>query len=284
MHLDKPFFDCSALIHEGLLIKPGLCPFCLGNASLPAHKRFQPFQTSHAVIVHIHTEHVHDLPWPSKCPHPSCFTQKMNRDEYHVHMIVKHNVDIGEYGLRKARIELASQSPSPVNGAKKGDDEQSGTSSTSSDQENAPARKKSRAIVNESRASLQTDRSPGSREKHPGGDDPGSTSFEAIIETDDQQPRFTLDGATEEEAKATAERIWREQGYPDIDWSRIPDRTQELLPWLETCLEAKFVPIFRERYETYLADDTERRTAAHHIHEAQYFHSGYYGQRGQSEV
>ena len=41
---------------------------------------------------------------------------------------------------------------------------------------------------------------------------------------------------------------WSSRDIPTIDWERLPGRVREIVPWLETCLESRSLPIFRKQY------------------------------------
>lgn len=78
------------------------------------------------------------------------------------------------------------------------------------------------------------------------------------------------------------EALWKERGYPTINWDKISSRVRESKTLLEACLAAKTFPVFRERYIAKLSQshprggllDTLLTTNA----------GGYYGPRGEELV
>lgn len=72
-----------------------------------------------------------------------------------------------------------------------------------------------------------------------------------------------------------AQNDWAHRGYPEINWSDLPNRLERHIPWLVNCLNNKDVPIFRKNY-------IEARSGIN----SQNFlienpRSGYYGPRGE---
>jgi hypothetical protein len=66
----------------------------------------------------------------------------------------------------------------------------------------------------------------------------------------------------------------------EIDWKRLPARVQELVPWIETCLESRDVPISRKRYVVNKLHLPVRRRKLRPKDLKMLVFNGYYGSRG----
>ena len=62
---------CGTVTYIHTLVRPGFCPFCLGNATLPATRRLESWTRDRKMWGHIR-EHLVGRQWPSRCPHPLC--------------------------------------------------------------------------------------------------------------------------------------------------------------------------------------------------------------------
>ena len=72
-HVNDPPIFCGAYYYHGLLLRPGLCPFCLSTCTDPDWTRLQTWDRQSKLNKHIEL-HIQDLDEDRKqfCPHPKC--------------------------------------------------------------------------------------------------------------------------------------------------------------------------------------------------------------------
>lgn len=83
---------CNPIKLEGVLVTPGLCPFCLSNDSLEPCQRFRQFRDAQFWSCHL-LEHCAELTQtsaPISCPHPSCSIILANTDDLKRHLLDFH--------------------------------------------------------------------------------------------------------------------------------------------------------------------------------------------------
>ena len=62
---------CATITYCHTLVRPAFCPFCLGNRSEPASRRWESWTREAKVWAHLRT-HLNVSRWPLRCPHPLC--------------------------------------------------------------------------------------------------------------------------------------------------------------------------------------------------------------------
>lgn len=78
-HLASLDDDCGPLSHCQLVLRPGFCPFCLGDVALDASARWKGWSTIELLSEHVtKNHHSNTSAWPQCCPHPNCFTRLDN--------------------------------------------------------------------------------------------------------------------------------------------------------------------------------------------------------------
>ncbi|KAI1419070.1 hypothetical protein F5Y12DRAFT_794881 [Xylaria sp. FL1777] len=83
---------CNPIKLEGILVTPGLCPFCLSNDSLEPCRRFRQFRDAQVWSCHL-LEHCAELTptsAPISCPHPSCSTTFADTQDFKRHLMDFH--------------------------------------------------------------------------------------------------------------------------------------------------------------------------------------------------
>jgi len=81
-------------------VRPGYCPFCLGDETAPATQRLTSWVRDHSLWKHIN-DHARDVVWPDVCPHLLC--DDLIADE---HALWQHLVD--SHGLSRSRPDAPS--------------------------------------------------------------------------------------------------------------------------------------------------------------------------------
>lgn len=94
---------CGTITHAYTLVRPGSCPFCLGNDTLPASRRLESWTRDHKLWSHVNN-HLEGQPWPLACPHPLCDILIPNDTE-----LLYHFVD--DHGFSRTRPAPKSQAP-----------------------------------------------------------------------------------------------------------------------------------------------------------------------------
>ena len=88
MHLDKISVKrCGSVIHCHTLVRPGHCPICIGDVSLPPSERLKPWSRDHKLWVHINDKHLRGCQWPLSCCHPLCSSTSRDCVAFHHHLI-----------------------------------------------------------------------------------------------------------------------------------------------------------------------------------------------------
>jgi hypothetical protein len=116
--------QCDPLTYGGALATAGYCPFCLGNAKLPASRRMQQFLERDPWTSHVrgHVDGLGDVD-SVRCPHPGsqCDTTFSTTEELIFHLKDMHCVDMGversvdqesgsERPCKRAKLQKASGS------------------------------------------------------------------------------------------------------------------------------------------------------------------------------
>ena len=109
---------CGTITYCHTLVRPGYCPFCLGDAAEPsAGRRLESWRRDHALWKHIDT-HLERQRWPLVCPHPLCDTRLSHGKDLQFHYVDEH-------GLSRTRPKerddptTSSLSPTKTSGAKR---------------------------------------------------------------------------------------------------------------------------------------------------------------------
>jgi carbonic anhydrase len=74
-HLSEPseLLRCDPIIFRNCPVKPGYCPFCLGNTSLGPIRRMEQYLDMSKSYDHVHSHLSHrDLSGEFHCRHPAC--------------------------------------------------------------------------------------------------------------------------------------------------------------------------------------------------------------------
>ena len=80
---------CGTITYCHTLVRPGYCPFCLGNAAAPAHQRLQSWCRDATLWQHVDS-HLDDARWPLKCAHPRCDISLLDGQDLRFHLIDEH--------------------------------------------------------------------------------------------------------------------------------------------------------------------------------------------------
>ncbi len=89
-----------------LLLRPGFCVFCLGDASLNSSQRLVSFTRDDKLRGHIQA-HLTWSSWPYVCPHPLCEERLWDPPSFACHMEDKHKVSLRQL------TECPNSHPSP---------------------------------------------------------------------------------------------------------------------------------------------------------------------------
>ena len=88
---------CGTIVYCSTTIRPGFCPFCIGDTALQASNRLSHWSRDGKLSKHIEN-HIQKISWPRKCPrkcpHPQCkveFTEKLT---FQYHLIDMHSLKL----------------------------------------------------------------------------------------------------------------------------------------------------------------------------------------------
>jgi hypothetical protein len=87
---------CGPIIYLHTLIRPGFCPFCLGNKELPTSSRRGSWTKADMLRVHL-SEHIEAICWPFTCPHPLCSLRLDNRKTFTFHLKDTHSIELPQW-------------------------------------------------------------------------------------------------------------------------------------------------------------------------------------------
>lgn len=80
---------CGTIMFCHTLIRPGYCPFCLGNEALPACERLESWTRDYNLWSHVN-EHLKGRKWPCPCPHPLCDLSFEDETKLQFHFMDEH--------------------------------------------------------------------------------------------------------------------------------------------------------------------------------------------------
>jgi hypothetical protein len=83
---------CGTVTYCHTLVRPGYCPFCIGQTELPASQRLKPWSRDHKLWVHIEEEHLIDCQWPLLCPYLPCDTLHKDLTSLQFHLMDGHGL------------------------------------------------------------------------------------------------------------------------------------------------------------------------------------------------
>lgn len=63
---------CGQILRRSVILLPHHCPFCLGDESLGAARRFACYTRRPKYLEHLEAHLNRDVLWPCTCPHPQC--------------------------------------------------------------------------------------------------------------------------------------------------------------------------------------------------------------------
>ena len=287
-HLDTLNMDCGLhLIRSNrhkLLLRPGFCPFCLGDQALKASDRWRNWMTSGALAGHVrqHLEAGGMLNGP--CPHPCCHNATISDLASHLrchHAIAgmgKFERPASNLATKKRKIEEAI-SPGSSN-MKAGSDSKTSVDFISSDDDHLPALEEifdlstvSPAFSSHGKEHIDVKEFKNVFRAH----DEDLSSLEGeLVDFDTSMflrktpklsptigasPVCHSDLKVENNSRTSpceveflyslpcANQKTADPGpFPDIVWENISIRVAHRVPWLKTCLETQDVPPFRNWY------------------------------------
>jgi hypothetical protein len=99
------FKRCGTITSYHTLIRPGYCPECLRDESLPAAKRLTSWARDHFLWKHILRKHINehagDMVWPAACRHLVCDDVIADEDAHWQHLV-------DNYGLCRSSPDAVS--------------------------------------------------------------------------------------------------------------------------------------------------------------------------------
>lgn len=91
-HIASRDHFCGRITHNGVVLWPGLCPFCLGCEDLLVESRLQQWTGVEQLLTHM-AEHLCEVRrWPLECPHPKCVVSCDNHEYFWEHMSSDHGL------------------------------------------------------------------------------------------------------------------------------------------------------------------------------------------------
>lgn len=80
---------CGTITYCHTLVRPGYCPFCMSETTLPPSKRLESWTRGYKLWSHVN-EHLEECRWPRVCPHPLCDTSVKNAAALQYHFVNEH--------------------------------------------------------------------------------------------------------------------------------------------------------------------------------------------------
>lgn len=82
---------CGTMTYCHTLVRPAYCPFCLGQSTEPAGRRFESWCRDHALWQHI-DRHLRGCQWMLACPHPLCDVPFSKEQDLLYHFVDEHRL------------------------------------------------------------------------------------------------------------------------------------------------------------------------------------------------
>lgn len=109
VHLANISRRCEMVTYCHTLIRPGYCPFCLGDQNQESSKRMRYWKRSNELRAHIE-EHLKTLQEYS-CTHPMCQEQFQDEMGLRYHLADIHGLQKAIWDRREQPVTLSGQSP-----------------------------------------------------------------------------------------------------------------------------------------------------------------------------
>lgn len=92
-HILREDFFCGLVKRRGIILQAALCPFCIGNTTLPSSARLRQF-TDPGTFIHHLEDHLSQLNFTqaAECPHPLCSESCSTAENFWQHITVIHGV------------------------------------------------------------------------------------------------------------------------------------------------------------------------------------------------
>jgi hypothetical protein len=126
---------CGTITYSYTLIRPGYCPFCLGNEASLAAQRLESWSRDHKLWQHVN-DHARERSWPIACPHPLCDVSLGDDTSLQFHLIDNHGFSRTRPGqadrsaLQQSSLQDSPDEPSDRNaraGRKRRSENEGGT-------------------------------------------------------------------------------------------------------------------------------------------------------------
>ena len=89
-HIEAPIpVRCGTITYCHTLVRPGYCPFHLGNCALSATERLKSWDRDHKLCIHV-SEYIPGCIWPMNCPHPCCDAALESETSLRFHFVDDH--------------------------------------------------------------------------------------------------------------------------------------------------------------------------------------------------
>lgn len=100
-HLANPDPLCGILQWRKLLVRPGRCPFCMGNQK-PLQRHFHSNSFNKHIEGHLKDIRTQDI----KCPHTSCGGAQMDRISFMHHLNKVHGILVSQRHFQPSHLEI----------------------------------------------------------------------------------------------------------------------------------------------------------------------------------
>lgn len=105
-HVQNCDMHCGPRSKNGILLAPGICPFCLGCEDLDAEHRLHQWGSLFHLLRHLET-HVCKVAWPLACAHPRCDVTVRDAQGFWEHMSSDHGLS----AKRMCKAKTANAEP-----------------------------------------------------------------------------------------------------------------------------------------------------------------------------
>jgi hypothetical protein len=109
---------CGTVTYCHTLVRPGYCPFCIGDDAHSATKRLESWTRDHKLWLHVN-EHLTGRRWPVHCPHPLCNLSLEDETAFQFHLRDDHRFSWACFGS-SARSNSQSPDDGPQESTKQG--------------------------------------------------------------------------------------------------------------------------------------------------------------------
>ena len=109
--------DCGIVRTANFVLRPAMCPFCLGDASMTCAERLRGWNSTKGILAHIlHKHTIYEDAWPLPCPHPRCDAAPRSLSDLETHFQQDHALISCRFLVKQEAQPTRKHSKSPETG------------------------------------------------------------------------------------------------------------------------------------------------------------------------